>query len=196
MRSRQDLVSRLGQSCTIDIVAVIEPGARALKAINTVLPDVVVVCVDGCVPGCLEAARQLLVYCPDVKVLVHAPDDDLELPAWARRVGLHGYVPESVGTAELVDAIRLAHQGRVLLVPAVAGRSAPIAADSPQVTDRERLMLQLLAQGQTDREVARHVELAMQTVKNALSALYRKLGVVNRAEAVALAARKGWLSEP
>lgn len=187
----------------IEVVGVADDGVKAVQETLTVRPDVVVM--DLKMPGLsgLKATQQLLAQQPVTRVLILTAYPDSELATQAMEAGAYGYLLKDVSSVELVNAIQAIYRGERVLAPTVATRLAfeycrlaQATKRSPALTDRERQMLQLIAQGQTNRQIAQQMNLALQTVKNTLSGLYAKLESANRAEAVARAVREGWVTLP
>lgn len=105
----------------------------------------------------------------------------------ARSVGAAGFIPKDWPTADILRALRAVGLGRTVFAPAPE-------TPSTALTDRERHVLDLLATGATNREIASDVHLSPHTVKEHVSSLYRKLGARNRADAVQRAQRFGLLA--
>jgi len=121
----------------------------------------------------------------------------------AMRAGARGYVLKDAEKAELLRAIRAVGSGEAIFSPAIAHRlidffSAPRSAAPPQVfpelTEREREILDLIAQGQNNPEIARRLALSPKTVRNYVSNIFSKLQVADRAQAI-IRARKAGLGE-
>jgi len=195
------LASILQRFRDIEVVGVANDGAKAVQETLMVKPDVVVM--DLKMPGLsgLKATQQLLAQQPEARVLILTAYPDPELATQAMEAGAHGYLLKDVSSTELVNAIQAIYRGERVLAPTVATRLAfeycrlaQATKHRPTLTDRERQMLQLIAQGQSNRQIAQQMNLALQTVKNTLSALYSKLESANRAEAVARAVREGWIT--
>lgn len=114
-------------------------------------------------------------------------DDDIER---ALRAGARGYLLKDAGVEELANAIREGHAGRTRVAPAIAAKLAD-RMTQVQLTMRELTVLRLLADGKTNKEIGAALSIAESTVKVHLSHLFEKLGVSNRTEAIAAAARRG-----
>jgi DNA-binding NarL/FixJ family response regulator len=137
---------------------------------------------------------------PGLRAVVLGPGGEVAVRE-ALRAGARAYLPLDVAAPELIAALRAAALGLLVLDPLVVGalldsltgqRTAPLPpADAPRLTARESAVLQLLAQGLTNRGIARQLRISEHTAKFHVSALLTKLGAASRAEAVALAARLG-----
>ena len=179
-------------------------GESAVRQCRSVRPDVVVM--DMNMPGMsgIEATRGILEAHPPAAVLMLTVAADDERVLEAIRAGATGYLLKEARLAEIVAAVNAAAAGRSPIAPGVAGalvasvregggRSSPPAASS--LTDRERAVLALLAQGYDNRAIARRLFVSSSTVKNHVSSVLAKLGVENRVQAAAYAVRQGFVDE-
>jgi DNA-binding NarL/FixJ family response regulator len=153
---------------------------------------------DDALPAILHALTQAR---PGLRaILLGGPGD--AATSEALRAGARGYLRVSVAEAEVAAAVRAVAQGLIVLDPANAGplldrltgqqtALTPPPTAAPALTARELEVLQLLAQGLTNRGIARQLRISEHTAKFHVSALLTKLGAGSRAEAVALAARHG-----
>jgi len=108
------------------------------------------------------------------------------------RAGAKSYLLKDVRREELFQCIRSVHAGRSYLLPSVAAKLAERLA-SEDLTPREREVLQLLAQGRSNKLIGAELSISEVTVKSHVQALFRKLNVLSRTEAIAVAERKGLL---
>lgn len=170
-------------------------GAEAVAMAQRLLPDVVLMDLRMPGTGGVEAISRLAALSNPARILVlttYDTDSDV-LPAI--EAGATGYLLKDAPRAELVRAARAAARGESVLSPAVASRvlgRIREPADDP-LTSREVEVLTLVAQGHTNKEAARVLFLSEATVKTHLLHIYAKLGVRDRAAAVAAAYRKGLL---
>jgi DNA-binding NarL/FixJ family response regulator len=126
-------------------------------------------------------------------------NEDLETIRSALRAGARGYLLKGAGAEEVEQAIRLAAAGGTVfggtvgaqLVDVVTGRAAPEAVPFPELTPREREVLDLLAAGRSNADIAARVYLSDKSVRNLVSGLYAKLGVTDRAQAIIVAREAG-----
>jgi DNA-binding NarL/FixJ family response regulator len=132
--------------------------------------------------------------------VIFADDDDERRVFEALRLGVSGYLLESSGAALLADQLARARDGELVIDPTIATRIATQVArgDSPSwpgaelgLSRREGEVLQLLVGGRSNRQIADEMVLGAETVKTHLRSVYRKMGVSNRAQAVASAIRQG-----
>lgn len=167
--------------------------ARQLRP-DVVLMDIRLPDVDG-----IEATRQVLALLPRVAVLVLSAFDQEEYLLAALRAGASGYLLKDAPSHEVIGAIRCAARGDAWLHPSMARklvdatvRRRPAAAGpAPALTDRERQVLSLIAQGATNREIASRLFLTEKTVKQHASKIFRKLQVRTRSQAALYAVQHG-----
>ena len=161
-------------------------------------PDVIVM--DVRMPGGsgIDACRAIRAKYPAIKVIMLTSYTDDEAVYASVMAGAAGYVLKQVGSDDLVKAIRTVHAGGALLDPATSQRvlermrSKDPLGDLPEpLTEQERRLLELIAEGKTNKEIAQEVFLSEKTVRNYVSNILAKLGLSNRAEAAAFAVRHG-----
>jgi DNA-binding NarL/FixJ family response regulator len=168
----------------LEIVAEAERGDEVLPRVRESCPDVVLL--DLKMPGMqgLEVLDRLRVECPETKVAMLSAVDDPEVAAEALRRGAVAYLGKRIEPATLVPTIRQIADGTItaetfaLLEPA-----ADAAARHADLSPRETQMLMRLADGRSNREIARELWLSEHTVKYHLTNVYRKIGVRGRTEA-------------
>jgi two-component system response regulator DevR len=183
---------------TDDLVVVGEAGtaADALARIPSVRPDVAVLDVRLPDASGIEVCREIRSDFPEVACVMltsYADDDALFAAIMA---GAAGYVLKQIRGTDLVDSVRRAGAGQSLLDPAVTKRVLEKLRDRPEedprlasLTNQERRILDLIAEGQTNRQIAASLFLAEKTVKNYVSNLLAKLGMERRTQAATYAAR-------
>jgi len=179
------------------VVGAVGSGEEALELVPTVAPDVVLLDLQlGGIHG-LEVIRRLLGESQDPPgIVVLTVHDEEELVLDAVKAGASGYVLKDAPADELVRAIeRVAAGGRHFdeVVVKAFLHERQRANDLDLLTARELEILRMVAAGATNREVGEHMFLSVDTVKSHLETIYRKLGVSDRAHAVAVAMRKGLL---
>ena len=176
-----------------DVVGEAAEGREAVELAKAQAPDVVVL--DLSMPGLngLDAAREILQVCPRIHIVLltmHA--EEYQILA-AVRAGIRGYVAKTRAASELVAAIRQVAAGSTYLStgdgPAVAGTSLPSFDPPAKIAPRERLVLQLIAQGKTNRELAVVLGVSTKTAETYRARLMRKLDVQNTAGLVRYAVR-------
>lgn len=185
-----------------DVVAEAEDGEAAVTAVREHAPDVLLL--DLRMPGRdgIWALETLRAAGLDVAVLVLTTFDDDALVLRALQAGARGYLLKDVTLEQLADAVRTLAGGATLVQPAVTARllravragPAPVVAVPAGLTEREREVLRLMAQGWSNREIADALYLAEGTVKNHVSNVLLKLGAKDRTRAVLLALQSGLLA--
>lgn len=197
---RDGIVTVLSLADDIDVIGEAEDGERAVALAEELAPDVVLM--DLRMPGMggAEATAALARSAPGVRVLVLTTfADDASIDA-ALRAGAAGYLTKDAGREEMVAAIRAAAGGGTPLDARIAGRvvaGLPEARPSsvrerfPDLTAREAEVLELMADGATNPEIAERLFLGVSTVKSHVNAIFAKLGVSERREAVAVVKGRG-----
>ncbi|MGN2639713.1 response regulator [Nocardia takedensis] len=196
---RRGVGDLLGLEPDMEVVGEAGTVAEAMARIPAARPDVIVLDVrlpDG---NGIELCRELLSRHRDLRCLILTSFTDEQAMLDAILAGASGYVVKDIGTLELVDAIRAVGAGKSLLDNRAAaalmaklrseaeGRTGPLAG----LTDQERVLLGLLGEGLTNRQIAGRMFLAEKTVKNYVSRLLTKLGVERRTQAAVLASKLG-----
>lgn len=204
MDLHRELLRRLLERQT-DIEVVGEAGSpqEAVRITGELAPDVVLMDLRmprGDPHGGIKATREIIARYPAVKVLALTESDDEGDVREATLAGASGYIVKSVKAERIAEAIRTAHSGKGWLDPAVTQyllsdyrRTSREAEMHPLLTSTELQVLQLVAEGRTAREIGEILFMAEKTVKNHLSAIYRKMNVRNSSHAVAEAYRRGML---
>jgi DNA-binding NarL/FixJ family response regulator len=190
---RRGVVSLLDEVEDVEVVGEASNGREAIDRARELRPDVVLLDIQMPVMDGITAAETLSGF---TRVLMLTYAEDQERVTGAIRAGASGYlVVGRFDPDELAAAIRSVAAGETALSPAVtptvfaALRQAPAAADAPgrdPLTERERDVMNLLARGLSNREIAEELVITHKTVKNHLSHIYDKLDVRTRGEAVAL----------
>ena len=189
----------------IDVVGEAGNGREAIGAVGRLHPDVVVMDIRMPEMGGVEATRTIAAddRLSETHVLVLTTFDADEYVVEAIRAGASGFLLKDVTPADFVKAIRVVASGNALLAPSVTARllgrfaRLPIPADERhadalhELTEREREVLILVAQGLSNAEIAEHLTLAEPTVKTHVSHLLLKLDQRDRAQLVALAYETG-----
>ncbi len=195
---RRGVVALLDGSDGLSVAGTAASGEEAVALAAELRPDVVLM--DLQLPGMsgIEATRAIVAAHPTVAVLVLTLFEDEESVFLALRAGARGYVLKDADEEELIAAVRAVRRGEAIFSRAVAGRVlAYFAAPRPEpkvfptLTDREREILALIAQGRPNPAIARELFLSPKTVANYVSAIFAKLQVADRAEAMIRAREAG-----
>lgn len=185
-----------------EVVGEAEDGLDVSRKARELQPDVVLLDLSMPGPPSGKVIRQVRRACPEARVLILTMHDDSAYLASALSAGAAGYVVKKVADAELVSAIRAVHAGRrfvdVTETPGPSRHSVPGSVDSQRqapkdLSQREREVLQLLAQGHSNRQVADQIRVSVKTVETYRTRLREKLGLKGRAELYRFAAESGLL---
>jgi DNA-binding NarL/FixJ family response regulator len=196
---RDGLVALLGALDGITVVGTAEDGVQAIAAVEALAPQVVVMDVSMPTLSGIEATRRISASHPETRVLMLTMNEDLATVRGAVRAGACGYLLKGAGADEVQQAIKMAAAGSVVfgaqvgaqVVDVLTGRERPAPAPFPQLTDRERSVLELLAAGRSNAEIAATTYLSDKSVRNLVSGIYLKLGVADRSEAIIVARDAG-----
>ena len=197
---REGVRTMLSVATDIEIVGEAATGHETIAQVESLQPDVILM--DLKMPGVngIEATRRILHTSPHIGILVLTMFEADESVFAAMRAGARGYLLKDVGQDELVRAIKAVDRGEAIFSPAIAQRLIqyfaalrPITADLafPELTDREREVLQLIAQGHSNTEIAQRLLLRTKTVQNHVSNIFSKLQVADRPQAIVRARDAG-----
>ncbi|MEN8705084.1 MAG: response regulator transcription factor [Nocardioides marinisabuli] len=198
---REGLVSLLGALEGIEVVGEAADGREALHVVEDVLPDVVVM--DIQMPGLdgIEATRFVTGRHPQVRVVMLTMTEDDETVVSAIRAGATGYLLKGAGADEVLHAVRSAAAGGMVFGASLAARVAELFVGAarpaappafPQLSEREHQVLDLLAAGRSNDQIAAELFVSGKTVRNTVSSVYAKLQAPDRAAAI-IAAREAGL---
>lgn len=184
----------------IEVIGEAATGDEAVAQAVALQPEVILM--DLKMPGTngIEATRRILHTSPHVGVLVVTMFEDDDSVFAAMRAGARGYVLKDVEQDELVRAVKAIAGGEAIFSPAIAQRlihyfaALPLTASAlafPDLTSRERDILHLIAQGESNTAIAKRLVLSLKTVQNHVSNIFSKLQVADRAQAIVRARDAG-----
>lgn len=184
----------------IELVGTAHDGPGAVELALSLQPDVVVMDIE--MPGGgLPATREIAPDHPQIAVLLFSMHEEDDTVMEAMLAGARGYVVKGVRQEQLLRAIRTVADGGAVFGPGIARRMIDIFAAAKQgaaasgplagLTDREREVLELIAKGRTNEQIAEQLVLERGTVRNYASSVFAKLHVSNRAEAMVVARDAG-----
>jgi DNA-binding NarL/FixJ family response regulator len=199
---REGVMHILSRAEDIEVVAEADNGRAAVEQCRALRPDVVLMDINMPGTGGLEATRQIKSEMPEIKVLILTVTDAEQALFEAVKAGASGYVLKSASPREVIDSVRRVSLGE----PVVPGNLAmqiinefskpkPAASERPSVdalTERELEVLQLLATGATNRDIAKKLYISENTVRNHVRNILEKLHLSNRVQAAAYAIREGY----
>jgi len=187
----------------IEVIGEASNGSEALKMVKNLAPDVVLMDIAMPDMGGLEATRRICKEFPKIKVIALTQHDDKEFVFPIIEAGASGFISKIAASSELAAGIRSVFQGDSYLSPSVAkiliedyqqkgfrGSRDPYH----QLTEREREVLRLAAEGHTTQEIADALVISPKTVEGHKTSLMAKLGIHNRTELIKYALRKGIIS--
>lgn len=189
-------------------IVVVDEAANGTQVIDKALeqrPDVILM--DIKMPGLngIEATRHILQNTPSVGILIVTMFEDDDSVFAAMRAGARGYLLKDADQDELVRAIQAVHSGEAIFSPPIAQRmiryfsALPRAASAiafPDLSERERQILHMMARGQNNAAIAQALSLSLKTVQNHVSNIFNKLQVADRAEAIVRARNAGLGKDP
>ena len=210
---RAGIVNVLSHEKDFEVVGEAADGRAAIEASNTLSPNIVLMDLSLPQPGGIETTQRIRRELPATAVVVMAQDEDEESLFASIKAGAAAFIIKDVSPDDLVQIIRRVSKGEFLIndkvfsKPAVASRvlkefrelavygqeAAPIFAP---LSPREVEILDNIAQGMTNKQVAYALSISEQTVKNHMSSILRKLSVNDRTQAVVYAMRQGWIRMP
>lgn len=180
----------------ITVVGEAADGAQVVRLAEQLAPDVVLLDVALPVMNGIEATRLIRSRQDAPYVLLLSAYDDQDYVVAAIEAGASGYLLKTASAQDVVAAIRAVVRGEVVLHPMLARRLVARGRDGGEVlSDRERAVVRLAAGGLGNRQIADTLSLSIRTVEAHFTSVFNKLGVANRTEAIATAARRGWLRD-
>ena len=198
---RDGICALLALTADIEAVGEAANGRDALDMVTRLAPDIVLMDIVMPVMDGLEATRRIHKKSPETKVIVLTQYEDREYVLPVIEAGASGFVSKAAASSELVSAIRSVYQGDSFLSPSIAkllvdhyrqtARLEKRNGSSEQLTDREREILKLLAEGHSTHEIAQMLVISPKTVERHKTNLMAKLDVHSRLDLFKYALRKG-----
>ncbi len=197
---RSGIIHSLNNSADITVVGEAADGKAAVEKAHELLPDVILLDVTMKPVGGVEALKRLSQELPVCKVMMLTVTEDEDTLLTTLKAGARGYVLKGIGANELAQAIRAVYAGEVYVTPTMAaslllematGPTQPSVDPVNLLTEQERAILQLVAQGDTNKQVGQKLHLAEKTVKHYMTNILQKLQVNNRVQAALIAAKQG-----
>lgn len=190
---RKGMRTLLTATADIEVIGEATTGQEAIELAAAFQPDVILMDLQMPAINGIEATRQIVHMSPHIRVLVVTLFEDDASIFTALRAGARGYVLKDAKEEEMLRAIRAVGNGEAIFSPAIATRlidffatphPAALKEVFPTLTEREREILQLLARGSTNHDIAKQLALSVKTVNNYVSNIFSKLQVTDRAQAI------------
>jgi DNA-binding NarL/FixJ family response regulator len=205
---REGLASLIGAQPDLEIIGQARDGLEAYALARQLHPDLIVMDIKMPVCNGLEATRLIRADWPEARILILTVHDEDEKLFEAIKAGAGGYLLKNTNSAKFLAAVRSALAGEAPLAPRLATRlleeftrlasQAPAGSSASmpaELTQREREVLELIASGLTDKEIASWLSLSLHTVKTHVRSILSKLHAVNRRHAADVALRQGWVKK-
>ncbi len=199
---RRGLIMVLESEEGMDVVGEAEDGEEAIRKVEELAPDVVLMDVRMPRVSGIEATRAIAEVNPSAKILMLTVSDEEDDLYDAIKAGATGYLLKEISIEEVANAIRAVVSGQSLISPSMASKLLSVftalakkadekqAVPTPRLTDRELEVLKLVAQGMSNREIASELYISENTVKNHVRNILEKLHLHSRMEAVVYAVRE------
>jgi DNA-binding NarL/FixJ family response regulator len=197
---RDGLRAMLESEPDIELVGEAATGLEAVALAGRFLPDVALMDIQMPDLDGIEATRRVIVASPKTKVLVVTMFEGDDMVLAAMRAGARGYVVKGMRAADAIRAIRAVAEGEAIFSPAIAGRLVSMLAQAgpaarpevfPELTERERQTLELIAQGHKNAVIAERLHLSPKTVRNYVTSIFDKLQLADRSQAIVRAREAG-----
>ena len=201
---RDGLSAILMNVSDIEVVGEAGTGREAVSQVEALAPDVVLMDINMPDLNGIEATQRVLSIKPNTGIIMLTMLEDNDSLFAAMCAGARGYILKGADKAEVLKTIRAVADGEALFGPAIAGRLTAFFQNSngatqqnetvspfPDLTDREREVLELIAQGENNQEIAQQLHISAKTVSNHISNIFNKLQVADRAQAIVKARQAG-----
>lgn len=198
---REGLAALLNAAAHTTVIGEAGTGTEAVVKADMLAPDVILMDIQMPEMNGIEATRRILADHPKIYVIMLTMLEDDDSLFAAMRAGARGYILKGADKAEVLRTIAAVAEGQALFGPAIASRitslfqkrvqTSPTAAAFPDLTERERDVLNLIAQGLNNQEIAQRLVVSGKTVSNHISNIFSKLQVVDRAQAIIKARQAG-----
>jgi DNA-binding NarL/FixJ family response regulator len=196
---RDGLRSLVESAPDLDLAGEATTGTQAVELAATGRPAVILMDLRMPELSGIDATRRIVEADPTVGILIVTMSEDDESLFAAMRAGARGYIPKDAERAEILSAIRACALGEAVFGASIARRVAdffaaprsPAAEPFPDLTDRENEILELIAQGRSNGDIASRLGIASKTVRNHVANVFNKLQVADRAQAIVRAREAG-----
>jgi DNA-binding NarL/FixJ family response regulator len=201
---RESIHQSLERQPNFKVVGEANNGEEAVEMTKRLKPDVIIMDISMPKLNGIEATKQIKAFQPSAVILVLTAYDYEQYIFPLLAAGAAGYLLKDVSSRELINAIQTVYRGESVLHPAIArkvlGRfryakgEATEEQPSDLLTDRETVVLKMAAKGMSNSAIAEEMHLSVRTIESYLGAIFNKLGVGSRTEAVIQAMKRGWFT--
>ena len=198
---RESIRESLTHEADFQVVGEASDGEEAVKLAGELSPDVILMDISMPKLNGIDATRQIKSFRPSVAILILTAYDDEQYIFSVLSAGAAGYLLKDIGMHDLVEAIKTVYKGDSVLHPTIAKkvlkkfRAEPAKEkESDLLSERESTVLKLAARGMSNNAMAQQLHLSVSTIESHLRAIFNKLGVGSRTEAVIEAMKRGWLA--
>jgi two-component system, NarL family, response regulator LiaR len=196
---RQGLKRLLDRAPEIEVVGEASDGLEALQSVKDLEPDVLLLDIEMPVMDGIEVARRIRRMNVKVRILVLSAYDDREYIRALLEIGVSGYLVKGEAPGKIVEAVKgVAHGQKGWVSPQVSKKLEKMQKQQPYSQDmlsyRDLQILRLLAAGKSEKQIAKHLRSSDEECEIAIQALFKKIGVQSRKEAVETAVREGWVT--
>jgi DNA-binding NarL/FixJ family response regulator len=201
---REGVSAILRRAPDVEAVGEAATGQEAIQQAGSLSPDVILMDIQMPDMNGIEATQAILKSRPDVGIIMVTMLEDDDFLFAAMRAGARGYVLKGAEKVEMLQSIRAVAEGQAIFGPAVAGRLTSFFQEMhapskprehtkvfPELTNREDEILDLIARGRSNQEIADRLHISVKTVSNHISNIFNKLQVADRAQAIVLARDSG-----
>ena len=198
---REGLIALLNGAAETAVVGEAGTGEEAIAQTKAATPDVVLMDIQMPDLNGIEATRRILADQPDIGVIMLTMLEDDDSLFAAMCAGARGYILKGADKAEVLRTIKAVAEGQALFGPAIAsrltsffqkgGQMETAGVPFPDLTDREREVLTLIAQGTNNKDIAARLHITSKTVSNYISSIFNKLQVADRAQVIVKAREAG-----
>jgi len=197
---RDGLRAMFESETDIELVGEAATGLEAVALAGQLQPDVALMDIKMSDLDGIEATRRVIAASPQTRVLMVTMFEDDDTVLAAMRAGARGYVVKGTRSADAIRAIHAVAEGEAIFSPAIAGRLISMLAEAspasrpvafPELTERERQTLELIAQGHKNAVIAERLHLSPKTVRNYVTSIFDKLQLADRSQAIVRAREAG-----